>query len=54
MEGDQACQCEREVCGLLFLHLYILQNSSIYKLILMTFIFQCCGFRKASGGRGEA
>jgi hypothetical protein len=53
MEGDQADQCEREVCGLFFLYLYILQHPSIYKLILMTFIyFSMLGVLAGGGGGG--
>ena len=54
MEGDQAGQCEREVCGLLFLLLYILQHPLIYKLILMTFIyFSVLWFKKGEGVIGS-
>jgi len=51
MEGDQAGQCEREVCGMLFLRLYILQHPSLYKPVLMTFIyFSMLGFFEGGGG----
>jgi hypothetical protein len=53
MEGDQACQCEREVCSLLFVHLYILQHAAIYKLITSIRFFSVGLLEGGGGGIGS-
>jgi hypothetical protein len=54
MEGDPASECDREVCSPLFLHFYILQHPSMYRVILITspINFSAQGFWKTKGGGG--